>query len=145
MDTKPPALGTTYQSLLGAVINSLRSTSEKTITQADIAESLGVTVSTWSRIERGESSLTLEQLLTVALYLNLPLSKLFQNIEEQIEGLRRQGVSVAVSKEALIENHVLQLSNLQLISTGLIAATPIGFFGVAAYGVYKALLKSSTK
>lgn len=145
MDTKPPALGTTYQSVLGAVINLLRSSSEKTITQADIAESLGVTVSTWSRIERGESPLTLEQLLTVALYLNLPLSKLFQNVEEQIEGLRKQGVSVAVSKEALIENHVLQLSNPQLISAGLLAATPIGFLGLVAYGAYKALLKSSAK
>lgn len=144
MDAKPPALGTTYQSVLGAVINSLRSSNEKTITQAEVAESLGVTVSTWSRIERGESALTLEQLLTVALFLNVPLSRLFQTVEDQIEALRKQGVSVAVSKEALLENQMLQLSNPQLISAGLLAG-PIGLLGFAAYKTYKTLLKTSAK
>jgi transcriptional regulator with XRE-family HTH domain len=143
MDTKPPALGTTYQSVLGAVINSLRSSGDRNITQAEIAKRLGVTVSTWSRIERGESPLTIEQLLIVALFFDLPLSALFKNVEGQMESLKSQGISVAISKDALIDNNVLQLSNLQLISSGLIAATPFGFVGLAAYSAYKALLKVS--
>jgi len=142
MEHTPPTLGTTYQSVLGAVINSIRSGSEKPITQADIASALGITVSTWSRIERGESPLTLEQLLSVALFLNFPLSKLFEKVEEQIEELKKQGVQVAVSKEALTSNSVLQLSNSQLLSSGLIAALPAGLIGITAYKVYMALIKS---
>jgi len=143
MSTPSPILGTTYQSVLGAVINSLRSKNTKQITQGDIAKEIGITVSTWSRIERGESALTLEQLLSVALYLELPLSKLFQSVEEQIELLRVQGVKVAISKDALIQNNALKLSNSQLISMGLLAG-PVGIFGLAAYGAYLALLKPST-
>lgn len=140
-----PDLGTTYQSVLGAVINTLRTSGEKTITQADIANSLGVTVSTWSRIERGESALSLEQLLTVAVFFNIPLSKLFLHVEEQIENLKKEGVLVAISKDALTEKNILQLSNPQLISTGIFSALPIVGAGIAAYSAYKALLKSTKK
>lgn len=137
-----PAVGTTYQSVLGAVINSVRSDAEKRIKQADIAKAVGVTVSTWSRIERGESPLTLEQLLSVALFLNFPLSKLFQKIEEQIDELEKQGIQVAVSKKALEDSKdVLQLSTTQLLSIGFFAAMPTNLIGAAAYGIYKALIK----
>lgn len=145
MNVTTPLLGTTYQGVLGAVINSLRTSDEKQITQAEIANNLGITVSTWSRIERGESALTLEQLITVAMFFEMPLSRLFQNIEEQIESLRKQGINVAISKEALIENNALQLSNSQLISMGLLALTPMGGIGIAAYKIYLSLLKQNSK
>lgn len=143
MNHESPRLGTTYQSVLGAVINALRTSGGKMITQSDIAHRLGVTVSTWSRIERGESALSLEQLLEVALFLNLPLSKLFKNVEEQIENIKKQGVSVAVSKDALVGKNILQLSNSQLINMGFLAAKPIVGIGLAAFGAYMALLRTN--
>lgn len=143
MNYESPRLGTTYQSVLGAVINALRTSGGKIITQSDIANCLGVTVSTWSRIERGESALSLEQLLEVALFLNLPLSKLFQNVEEQIENIKKQGISVAVSKDALAGENILQLSNSQLINMGFLAAKPIIGVGLAAFGAYMMLLRAN--
>jgi transcriptional regulator with XRE-family HTH domain len=145
MNTHPPAIGTTFQSVLGAVINSLRTNSERNITQTDIAEQLGINVSTWSRIERGESSLSIEQLVLVAAFLNLPLSGLFEFVEERIDELRKQGVKVAVSKEALQESKILQLSTAQLI--GISISSPLGPLGVAAaaYGLYKTLLMVKKK
>jgi transcriptional regulator with XRE-family HTH domain len=146
MGVKPPVLATTYQGVLGAVISSLRSSGEEaTRTQGKIAEKLDVTVSTWSRIERGESPLSLEQLLIVADQFKIPLSKLFQIVEVQIEKLRKQGINVATSKEALNENSALQISNSQLLAMGILAAIPGGPLGIAAYAVYKTLLKPSAK
>jgi transcriptional regulator with XRE-family HTH domain len=138
-----PALGTTYQGLLGAVIHTLRAESEKNITQTDIAKQLGITVSTWSRIERGESSLTLEQLVAVAAYFELPLSTLFKFVEEKIEELERQGVTVAISKEALMQSNIMQLSTAQILS--ILPGGVVGLLGAAVYGIYKTLLKASKK
>jgi transcriptional regulator with XRE-family HTH domain len=140
MKSSPPAIGTTYQSVLGAVINRTRTNSDRDITQSEIAEQLGINVSTWSRIERGESSLSLEQLVTVAAFLRVPLSALFKFVEEHIEDLRKQGVSVAVSKEALAEDRIIPLTTAQLVAVSVIPL--IGPAVVAGFSVYSALLKS---
>lgn len=140
MKSSSPAIGTTYQSVLGAVINSTRTKSDRNITQTEIAEQLGITVSTWSRIERGESSLSLEQLVKLAAFLQIPLSALFKFVEERIEELRDQGVSVAVSKEALAEDRIIPLTTAQLVAVSVIPL--IGPAVAAGYGVYSALLKS---
>jgi len=135
MNSKTTLIGTTYQSVLGAIINSQRSERVPSITQAEIAEQLNITMSTWSRIERGESSLSLEQMVKLAAFLDLPLSVLFKLVEERIEHLRAQGISVAVSKEALESEHAIPLTTTQLL--GLLPA--IGPVGAVAFGLYKAL------
>lgn len=146
MKSSIPAIGTTYQSVLGAVISSARTASEKTITQADIAAQLGITVSTWSRIERGESALNLEQLVKLAAYLQIPLSALFKFVEDRIEELSRQGVKVAVSKEALDEERTIHLNNAQLAAMVVLPALgPLGSIVTAGVGVYAAWKKRSQK
>jgi transcriptional regulator with XRE-family HTH domain len=140
MKSSPPAIGTTYQSVLGAIISSTRANSGRNITQSEIAEQLGITVSTWSRIERGESSLSLEQLVKVATFLQVPLSALFKFVEERIEELREQGVSVAVSKEALAEDRIIPLTTAQLVAVSVIPL--LGPVVAAGIGAYSALLKS---
>jgi transcriptional regulator with XRE-family HTH domain len=136
MSSSPPAIGTTYQSVLGAVITHQRTSGERTITQTEIAAALDITVSTWSRIERGESSLSLEQLVRLVAFLGMSLSELFKVVEERVGQLAAQGISVAVSKEALEKDGVLQLTTTQLISIALPMAGPLG---LAAWGIYKAL------
>lgn len=143
MSVNQPALGITYQSVLGTVINSMRAHSnDRQIKQADIAKALGITVSTWSRIERGESSITLEQLLMTAIFLKIPLSELFHAVEKNIDELRIKGINVAISKDALPPEKYVQLSNTQLIGMGFMAAGPIGALGAAALSAYKSLLLS---
>ena len=51
---------TTYQAVIGRVIVNFRK--QLAVDQALLAGAAGVTQSTWSRIERGESSLSIEQL-----------------------------------------------------------------------------------
>lgn len=143
MDQKLPAFGTTYQGVLGTIINAKRSSAEKPITQAEIANELGINVSTWSRIERGESPLTLEQLVSVAIFLDFPLSELFLQVEKQIDELGKKGVRVAVSKEALEPDGFIKLNADQLakMSTIIMLGGPIGWVGAGAYFAYKALIK----
>lgn len=142
--SQSPVFGVTYQGILGAVVNILRSDSGRAITQAEIAEQLGITVSTWSRIERGESPLTLEQLLMVASFLGLPLSSLFKFVEEKVDELAKKGIQVAISKEALQEIKALPLSSGQLVAMSIVPGG-IGIIGAAAYGLYKSLIKSKNK
>lgn len=137
-----PTVGTTFQSVLGSVISAIRTSKDPSITQTDIANYVGLNVSTWSRIERGESPLTLEQLVGVALLLDFPLSKLFETVEHQIQLLGEQGVEVAVAKGTLEKNATLKLSTAQLIGLGM-AAFPFSSLLAPglALGVYHALKK----
>jgi transcriptional regulator with XRE-family HTH domain len=127
-------IGTTFQGVLGAVIGSLRSA--KDITQADVAEEVGINVSTWSRIERGESALTVEQLVLAAIRLEVPLSVLFEDVEKEIADLRRQGVEVAISRDCLEEKKFVPLSNSQLKAAGVGAmAATIGLAAAAPIAI----------
>ena len=89
---------TTYQSVIGQVIVTLRK--EQSIEQATMASAVGVTQSTWSRIERGESSLTVDQLATASAKLRLSASAILKKAEDAIDELKLKGVIVASSKSS---------------------------------------------
>ena len=142
MKSSPPLLGTTYQGVLGAVIASVRSNDQAhPITQADVAGQLGVNVSTWSRIERGESAISLEQLVVVASFLKIPLSELFKVVEERVAELNQQGIRVAVSKDALQDNAILPMTTNQLLAMCTVPAG-LGTIGLAALTLYKKLQRT---
>lgn len=152
--SKSSKLGVSVQGVLGSVIGQKRAA--KNIRQIDIANALGLTVSTWSRIERGESAVTLEQLVLVSELLEEPLSRLFAETEVQMKNLLDQGVRLAASKAALEESSVLPLSGTQLKALTNQRATPetdsnasfllplagvlggaIGLLGYATYNLIK--------
>lgn len=147
-----PVLATTYQAVLGAVISELRrkpalgvmARSSEKINQADIAANLGITVSTWSRIERGESALTVEQLVALAAFLDFPLSELFRLVETRIAELHEKGIEVAIARKDLDERSATQLSLAQLVGlTAPLALLPGGkLLAAAGYLAYRALGKS---
>lgn len=89
---------TTYPAILGAVIARLRS--EKCLTQADLAEAVGLQPSTWSRIEKGESALTVEQLRLAALRMDETPAYIMELAEEAILKLPTTGISLEMLSRA---------------------------------------------
>ncbi|PCJ37490.1 MAG: hypothetical protein COA75_04415 [Cellvibrionales bacterium] len=87
---------TTYQSVIGRVIVRFRK--ELTVDQGSLAAAVGVTQSTWSRIERGESSLTVEQLASAAECLRVNSSTILSDTEKAVRELKSQGVLVKMTK-----------------------------------------------
>ena len=87
---------TTYQAIVGSVLVGIRK--ELGVEQSALAKAVGVNQSTWSRIERGESALSIEQLFLAANHLQIKPSIVIRNSEKAVQSLRSQKVVVSVSK-----------------------------------------------
>lgn len=88
---------TTYQAVLGRLIVQKRQ--EKQIDQSEMARHVGVSRSTWSRIEAGTSALTMDQLAKAAGKLDLSLGELMLQADDVVRELRRQDVDVLASRD----------------------------------------------
>jgi len=86
---------TTYQAVVGGVLFKMRR--EQGIDQRLQAKAIGVTQSTWSRIERGESSLSVAQLANAAQYLGVDASTVLLKVESAVAELRERGVTIRVA------------------------------------------------
>lgn len=86
---------TTYAALLGAVFAQLRAA--KGMKQGELAEAVGIGASTWSRIEKGESSLSTEQLMLAARALRVSPMKVFEIAEEASREAAKFGIAVELS------------------------------------------------
>jgi len=89
---------TTYGAILGAVLGQIRSATG--LKQSDLAEAVGVGPSTWSRIEKGESSLSTDQLKLAADALKMPPSRILEMVDvaEKVtadKGITREPVGQA--------------------------------------------------
>jgi transcriptional regulator with XRE-family HTH domain len=87
---------TTIQSIIGRVIVKIRK--ELGVEQGEMSNAVGVTQSTWSKIERGESALSVEQLIMAAGVLNINASVILSEAERAIKALKDQGVQVSRMK-----------------------------------------------
>ena len=87
---------TTYQAIVGSVLVGIRK--ELGVEQSALAKAVGVNQSTWSRIERGKSALSIEQLFLAANHLQIKPSIVIHNSEKAVQSLRSQKVVVSVSK-----------------------------------------------
>lgn len=96
---------TTYAAILGSVLANLRTA--KGMTQSDVAGKLGLHVSTWSRIEKGEGSISADQLRKAAEALGETPANIMAKAAVAEESARQQGIaitekwSVALGKSAL--------------------------------------------
>lgn len=88
---KKPTTVTTYPALIGAVIAKKRK--ENGHSQKELAEAANVGISTWSRIENGETALTIEQLVLLAQYLKMKPSALLAEVDEAVDSLQKQGIT----------------------------------------------------
>jgi transcriptional regulator with XRE-family HTH domain len=103
MSSRPPAQ-LTYAALIGQILQFHRQ--RKRLHQAEIAAALGVLQPAYSRIEKGDTSITVAQLRIVARRLGMHPARIVDEAEEWARQLRRQGVIVtddrAVPKTALV-------------------------------------------
>lgn len=112
---------TTYQAVLGRLIAQKRQ--QKQLDQGDMAEAVGVSRSTWSRIETGESALNMDQLAKAAAKLGMPLGALMVEADEVTGKLRERGVEVLDGRD--------QTSAAKF---GKAAAATVAFLGGAVLG-----------
>ena len=90
--TMTAKLETTYAALLGAVLAQLREA--KKLNQADVAEHLGIHVSTWSRMEKGDGPITTEQLRKASEVLGISPAEILQLAEKAEENVRKTGIAL---------------------------------------------------
>lgn len=83
---------TTYGAILGSVLAQLRSA--KNMKQSQLAEAIGVVASTWSRIEKGENSLSTEQLRLAAKVLGITAGQILEMTDAVVKEVELQGVKV---------------------------------------------------
>ena len=83
---------TTYPAIVGRILVSLRKNAG--IGQDQLAEAIGITQSTLSRVERGESALTVEQLARAAQRLGDKASNILEKADDAVEELNSQGINV---------------------------------------------------
>lgn len=94
-DLKP---GTSYPAVVGSVLVKLRG--EQGVRQGELAQAVGVTQATWSRIENGSSALTIEQLGMAAVRLGRAPSEILRLADQAVMELRQRGVDVKATRGA---------------------------------------------
>lgn len=92
-----PAPRIPYTALLGRILQYHRE--HAGFQQADVAASIGIMQPAYSRIEKGDTSITVVQLRAVGKVLNVPPWQLLTEAERWTEKLRKQGVTVTNEKE----------------------------------------------
>lgn len=134
MEMKPVVLAiASYPSVVGAVLASMRK--EQGLAQNDMAEAIGATVSTWSRIESGESALTVEQLAQAAKKMGVEPSAILRVADEKVAELRNKGVETKASRgtvESIIAAGAVPIVGASLLGllgpVGLLTAGAIAGF-----------------
>lgn len=96
MSTRPPAK-LTYTALLGQILQYHRQ--RVGLQQADVAAALGILQPAYSRIEKGDTSITVAQLRIVARRLGMQPAQIVHEAEQWAQNLRQQGVTVTDERE----------------------------------------------
>lgn len=81
-----------YARVLGAVVEHHRK--RRSITQEAIAQAMGVSQSAYSRLEQGQSAMSVVQLRTVAAQLGLTPDEIVRDAEGYATQLQQQGVRI---------------------------------------------------
>jgi transcriptional regulator with XRE-family HTH domain len=99
MQQEPIKPATTYPSIVGGVLSNLRS--QNGIQQKDMADAVGVTQATWSRIESGQTNVTLDHLRSAAKTLNVQPSQILAFADKTEMEAQFRGVTVMGTKNEL--------------------------------------------
>lgn len=92
VSSQKTAIVTTSGAVLGALIVKLRT--DKGMIQGDLAAAINISPSTWSRIERGESGLSIEQLKNVAKVLGVAPWHILKLADDEEKALRNRGIYI---------------------------------------------------
>lgn len=89
---------TKYSQVVARVVGQLRHA--QNFDQKQFAEALGVSPSTWSRAEGGQTGLSIDQLAGAARVLKTTPAQIIQYADGAAEQLRRKGITVLAGREA---------------------------------------------
>jgi transcriptional regulator with XRE-family HTH domain len=117
MSTRPAAK-LTYTALLGQILQHHRQ--RLGLQQADVAAALGILQPAYSRIEKGDTSITVAQLRIVARRLGMAPAQILHDTEQWVQHLRTQGVTVTDEKEV---PQAALLIGLGILAAALLAAS----------------------
>lgn len=92
MSTLPENSLCTFATIVGAVLVELRARTD--LRQRDFAVAAGVAQTSWSRFERGERDLLVEQLVALARALHMPSSFVLHVAEDVARRLGAKGVTI---------------------------------------------------
>lgn len=87
----------TYGALLGRIIEYRRK--QLDVLQEPIANALGITQSAYSRLEKGQSAMTVTQLRTIASHVRGTPAQLLEETERYAALFRRQGGEIIGEKQ----------------------------------------------
>jgi len=96
MSTRPAAK-VPYTALLGQILQHHRQ--RLGLQQSEVAASLGILQPAYSRIEKGDTSITVAQLRIVSRALKMAPAQILHEAEQWTQQLRMQGVTVTDEKE----------------------------------------------
>ncbi len=133
-----PNAFTTYPALVGSILATLRKQEDPPLTQQQVADAVGVSVSTWSRIETGETALTVEQLAMAASTLGTSPGAILGAADIKLIELWEKGIATAWQRE---EQQAVASSMIRL--TGSSLARSIGAVEPAGIAPSAALIRMS--
>jgi|GEM_PF-4527521 len=85
-------LYTSIPAVIGSLLAKRRM--DQALSQTDAADILDISTSSWSRIENGETSMTMDQLFAICRALELKPSAFFALVEDKIALLEEKGITV---------------------------------------------------
>jgi|SRR5579859_1246727 len=88
---------TSYPSIVGGILAQIRS--QKGLRQEDLAQAMGVTQTTLSRIETGQSSVSVEHLRSAAHHLGVAPNQILAHADHNETILLNQGMTVTFTRD----------------------------------------------
>lgn len=116
-----------FSALVGFVIVSIRK--EKLLEQAAIAQKMGITQASYSRLENGKSALSVDQLYAVSKELGITIDDLFYAISKALSQAQAQGINVISPTRGSTKSDGNTPNTAATLLTGAaIGAALMGFF-----------------
>lgn len=134
-----PSVVVSYPAIVGAILLAKRK--ELSLSQAEMASAVGVNVSTWSRVENGDSALTIEQLASAAEALKVRPSSILEAAESKREELKTKGIETGANRADLTA--ITAMGAIPLAGSALVGI--LGPIGALAAGVASAYLYAKRK
>jgi transcriptional regulator with XRE-family HTH domain len=104
---------TTYPAIVGGVLGQLRQ--QNSMRQEELADALGITQSTLSRIEKGDSSVNVEHLRLAAHKLGLTPGTILNFADQAEANMSNQGIAVtAVRNDDALNNALVLIGAVAL-------------------------------
>ncbi|WP_353304220.1 helix-turn-helix domain-containing protein [Sessilibacter corallicola] len=83
---------TTYSAVLGVVLSNARK--QRNIEQGDMAKRMGLSQASYSRLESGKSSFSVDQMYMASMALGLPHNEITSRLNNTVKELRDGGIDV---------------------------------------------------